>query len=228
MDPPNGFAHAFLKIEGSSDPLECWFNPTEYTVAKQSTWTATPVAGQALPPVQYGGGQPRTLSLELFFDDSDAPDGDVRGVVDALFTLVEVDEATGSSTEKNSGRPPMVEFGWGAASTFKAVVTSLSATYQLFRANGVPVRAKVNVDLMQTERAVASGAQRGRRSQNPTTRGIRGIRSTRLRDGDSLQSIAYREYGDATLWRVIAAGNGIDDPMRLRRGAELSVPRLPE
>jgi len=227
MDTPNGFARAYLKIEGG-DKLDCWFNPTEYTVKKSSTWTPNPVTGNDQPPVQYGGGQPRELSVELFFDDSDAADGDVRGVVDALFTLVDIDQSSPANANKNTGRPPMVEFGWGSAATFQAVCTFLSVTYTLFRANGVPVRAKANLTLMQAGPAVASGAQRGRRSQNPTTRGLRGVRSTVVRSGDSLHSIAFREYGDPTLWRVIAAGNGIDDPMRLRRGVELSIPLLPE
>ncbi|MDX6705728.1 MAG: hypothetical protein QOI48_1574, partial [Solirubrobacteraceae bacterium] len=47
-----------------------------------------------------------------------------------------------------------------------------------------------------------------------------------VRDGDSLASIAYQAYGDATQWRTIAQANGIDDPLRLRSGRTLSVPRL--
>ncbi len=46
----------------------------------------------------------------------------------------------------------------------------------------------------------------------------------RLVAGDSLELLAYREYGDPTAWRVIAQANGIDDPQRLRPGAELIVP----
>jgi nucleoid-associated protein YgaU len=40
-----------------------------------------------------------------------------------------------------------------------------------------------------------------------------------------LQSIAYQAYGDATRWRPIAEANGIDNPLRLRRGSELTIPR---
>jgi nucleoid-associated protein YgaU len=46
-----------------------------------------------------------------------------------------------------------------------------------------------------------------------------------VRDGDSLQSIAYAMYGDPTRWRSIAEANGIDDPLALRRGSTLSIPR---
>jgi nucleoid-associated protein YgaU len=45
-----------------------------------------------------------------------------------------------------------------------------------------------------------------------------------VRDGDSLQSIAFDAYGDPTRWRPIAEANGIDDPLALRSGAELTIP----
>ena len=47
-----------------------------------------------------------------------------------------------------------------------------------------------------------------------------------VRDGDSLQSIAYSMYGDPTRWRAIAEANGIDDPLALPRGRTLTVPRV--
>jgi nucleoid-associated protein YgaU len=47
-----------------------------------------------------------------------------------------------------------------------------------------------------------------------------------VRDGDSLPSIAYDAYGDATRWRSIAETNGIDNPFALRRGTQLTIPKL--
>ena len=39
-----------------------------------------------------------------------------------------------------------------------------------------------------------------------------------VKDGDTLPSISYRAYGDATRWRLIAEANGVDNPLHLRRG----------
>jgi nucleoid-associated protein YgaU len=47
-----------------------------------------------------------------------------------------------------------------------------------------------------------------------------------VRDGDTLPSIAYAAYGDATRWRVIAESNAVDNPFHLRRGAALTLPEL--
>ena len=60
--------------------------------------------------------------------------------------------------------------------------------------------------------------------QNPTSGGPLGNRAHVVSDGDSLASIAYREYDDAALWRGLADLNGIDDPMALRIGQRLIVP----
>jgi nucleoid-associated protein YgaU len=47
-----------------------------------------------------------------------------------------------------------------------------------------------------------------------------------VQDGDSLPSIAYMAYGDATRWRTIAEANHIDDPLHVRRGTPLTLPLL--
>jgi nucleoid-associated protein YgaU len=41
---------------------------------------------------------------------------------------------------------------------------------------------------------------------------------------DSLAAVAYREYGNAALWRGIAAFNEIDDPLRVAAGTRILVP----
>jgi nucleoid-associated protein YgaU len=222
---PNGYQQAFLEVEGDPPRIWCWFNPKEYSISKSNSWETKPVVGAALPSAQFTGGEPRTLGLDLIFDDSDDEDGDVRAVTDRLFKMMEIDRRFGSGNE-NSGRPPTVTFNWGDTVSFKAVCKQLRVQFTLFRANGVPIRCAANLQLTQTEKAAdkSSGAGREKRP-NPTTMGLAGVSSHVIREGDSLPSIAYAAYGDATQWRVIAQANGIDDPLRLPRGVALSIPR---
>jgi Contractile injection system tube protein/LysM domain len=219
MAIPDNLTKAYLKVEGGQQ-IDCWFNPSEYTISKSNKWTVKPVVGEGTPTAEFGGGDAQKLTLDLMFDDADRPDGDVRGITNQLFAAMAVDKAHASS--KNSGRPPTIEFGWGANTTFKAVCDSLKVQFLLFRPNGTPVRAKATISLIQAEPKVGKGPQ------NPTTRGIGGLRTHVVRDGDSIQSVAYSAYGDATLWRRIAEANGIDDPLSLPRGSVLSIPTLPE
>jgi nucleoid-associated protein YgaU len=196
--------------------------PQDFSISKQNTWKSEPVVGKDLPPeAQFGGGGPQKLTLELWLDKSEDENGDITKEVEQLFATMQVKDSLGSG--KNTARPPTVQFSWGMTHTFKAVVDSLTVQYTLFRPNGTPVRAQAKVSLTQVEKAVP-----GKKGQNPTTRGVPGLRSHVVRDGDSLQSIAYSAYGDATRWRAIADENGIDDPFSLSRGTMLSIPRIIE
>jgi nucleoid-associated protein YgaU len=221
---PQQFQKAYLQIE-KGEKIECWFNPKEYSLGRTNKWNVKPVPGAALPNAQFAGSDSHKLSIDLLFDDSDARDGDVSTICKKLLDMMEVDEKFGSG-EKNNARPPMVEFGWGSVLTFNAVCESLSIQYTLFKPNGVPIRALAKLSLTQVEKAVGTPAGGDARRQNPTTTGIRGVRSHVVRDGDSLPSLAYSAYGDATSWRVIAEANDIDNPLDLRRGTVLSIPRL--
>ena len=124
----------------------------------------------------------------------------------------------GQSSGKNKARPPKLTFGWGDFQ-FQGVAKSLTVQYQLFSADGEPIRADVKLALVQWD-------VKGPKGQNPTTRSSGALGTHVVRDGDSLPSIAYRVYGDPTQWRAIATANGIDDPLRLRSGRALSVPSL--
>jgi hypothetical protein len=226
-----GFQKAFLQIE-NGEKIEAWFNPKEYSLGRTNKWEVKPVMGAPLPNAQFGGSDPHKLNIELLFDDSDSHQGNVSTIAGKLLKMMEVDGQFGTAG-KNNSRPPMVEFGWGSVLTFKAVCDNLNIQYTLFKPDGTPIRAIAKLGLTQVEKATAkpSGGRAQRATAprtNPTTVSIAGIRSYMVRDGDSLQSIAYTSYGDATKWRVIADANGIDDPVHLRRGHLLTIPTLTE
>jgi len=213
MPLPQGFQRAKLEIDGG-EAIECLFNPQSYTVSKTNVWNFKPTTGVDLPDGEFGGGLPQRTVLSLLLDVSLlGPDQSVKDAADKLFKMMEAGGAGGGGSS-----PPKVTFRWGSVSLPKSVPVSLSIQYILFHPNGEPIRATVDLELAQAEKA-----QQG---QNPTTRAIGGMRVHRVRDGDSLASIAYSAYGEPTRWRVIAEANGIDDPLRLTRGSELTIPRL--
>ena len=47
----------------------------------------------------------------------------------------------------------------------------------------------------------------------------------RVQPGETLDRISARYYGDSTKWRLLAQANGIEDPLSVRPGSLLSVPR---
>jgi len=218
-DSTTGFQQAKLLIEGQ-DELTCWFNPSDYTVSKVNRWSDGRQLSEEFPQREFVGGDPRELSLTLLFDAADTDHDDVAEVTDQLFTMLEVQPEVESG--KKTARPPTVTFSWGQVSSFTAVATQLRVRYTLFDVDGTPLRAVADISLTQVEKVVGAG---GGARQNPTTSGIAGVRMHRIREGDSLQSIATSMYGDPTRWRAIAEANGIDDPLALPRGSVLTVPR---
>jgi hypothetical protein len=224
MPIPAGFQKAKLQIE-DGDLIEVYFNPQEYSISKTNQWTYEKVTGNSLPPAQFAGGNPRELTLSLLLDVSLLGDqASVKDVTDKLFKMMEV--PAGQSSGSAGAVPPFVTFQWGSIVPFKAVCTSLTVAYKLFRPNGLPVRADVKMTLKQAETASTASSNGANRGTNPTTRANAGHGVHMVKDGDSLPSIAYRTYGDATLWRAIADANAIENPMHLRRGTPLSLPRL--
>jgi nucleoid-associated protein YgaU len=222
--------HAFLELrdppvdQGSMQPgprrgrIEFQFNPRELSLTKTAKWSRQAQKGAKKSDVpQFTGAEPSKLSLEMFLDASDTQDDRVVRTVEQLFACcVPTDE----SHQKKKGSPPWVVFHWGALTGFTAYVSSVSVKYTLFTPGGVPIRGTATVNIEEI-----AGEQQG---QNPTSGGLAARRVHTVVSGDTLPAIAWREYGDPTLWRPIAERNGIDDPMRLPAGTTLLVPAAEE
>jgi Contractile injection system tube protein/LysM domain len=197
------------------------FNPSQLALSRRAQWKRTPTAAvrDGVIP-EFMGPEPREMTVEVFLDRSDDPDSnDVRKNVEALFACCEV---TTASIAANQPSTPWVIFQWGAFSTarFTAYVSAVDASYTLFGTTGVPIRATCQVHLNEIPSKTAG--------QNPTSGALTARRVHRVVAGDSLQFLAWREYGDATAWRVIAETNGIDNPAQLHPGTELMLPAAEE
>ena len=218
MDQSSLARAAIINLDKSgSSPIQCLFNPQEYTFSKQNSWTMGGAGGNDLPIIEFSGGQPATLQMELFFDTY-ATKTDVRtAYTDGLWELMLVDEQLKDPKTQRS-RPPMVRFQWGRSWTFDAVITSLSQRFTLFLSDGTPVRATVNVSFQQIKDT------RQLRPQNPTSGGISSDRVWQVSDGDTLAWIAYKSYGNPNAWRRIAEANNLHQVRRLIPGTTLVIP----
>ncbi|BCW71121.1 peptidase M23 [Arthrobacter sp. NicSoilB8] len=223
-------SHAYLELfepskDGSLDKagpllgrIDFQFNPKELTLGKAASWTRHTAKGnkKAGPP-QYNGPMPSKLSLEMFFDASAKQDDAVVKRVEKLFSCC---TPTPASLKQNKGSPPWVLFRWGQLTGSLSYIASVQVKYTLFTAAGVPVRATCTVALEE----IAGDPPK----QNPTSGGLVPRRVHVLIEGETLAGIAYNEYGNASLWRAVAAANRIDDPMRLRSGTSVLLPAVNE
>ena len=199
------------------EKIEFQFNPKDLTITKGVKWNQKDQksAGSA-PPTSYTSPEAQKMTLEMFFDATRVPGGNVVARVDALFATLVPTPASKSKTPS----PPFVKFFWGPLTGFLGYVKTVAAKYTLFGKDGRPLRAVCTVSLEELPSEQPK--------QNPTSGGLQPRRVFTVREGDSLALIAYREYGQASLWRPLAQVNGIDDPMRLRPGRTLFLPTTME
>jgi nucleoid-associated protein YgaU len=214
FDPKPGSGGGKDALGAPRGAVEFQFNPKELSLSKSAKWERQAARnGSSAGPVQFTGAEPSKLSLEMFFDATDTHDGTV---VAAVETLLSCCVPTAETRDQKKALPPLVVFSWGSLTGFPAFVSQVSAKYTLFSSDGTPLRATCSISLEEV-----AGEVKG---QNPTSGALAVRRHHTVVAGDSLASLAYAEYGDPTMWRALAAYNGVDDPLRLPPGSDLLVP----
>jgi hypothetical protein len=192
------------------------FNPAEFEIGRSLNWTENTAMGSDTPRLAYGGGKSDDLTITLLFDTTSKKGKDVRDEYKNLVDMAKVDKTKKDATTGLS-EPPKCRFQWGKFLAFNAVITSLKQKFTLFTSTGTPLRAEVTVTLKQVgEKA---------KPQNPTSRS-QARRVWVVQEGDRLDWIAHKEYGDATHWRHIAETNHLDTPNDLQPGQVLILTPL--
>jgi hypothetical protein len=213
-------AYLTFENEPKTKRIKCLFNPETIAITAGNSWTGDPASGQPAPTLVFGGQQSGTMTFSLVFDTTD--DGDpVTKYTSKLLKKMEIDpDLPGSNEDDNNGRPPYVEFHWGKLKSFKAMIEKADITFDFFSSEGEPLRARVTLSLKQFE---PDGAFL---RQNPTSGTPRPHRMHRIQRGETLDRISARYYGDSTRWRLLAAANSIEDPLAIRPGSLITIPRL--
>ncbi len=202
------------------DYIDCKFNPSELTLSKNSSWNGTPVTERNVETWAFGGGRGATLKMKLFFDTTDTG-SDVHEYSDFLFGLMELDPGTVGTDKKVPAESYRCRFQWGKYQFFEAVVyPSVSVTYSMFLPDGTPVRAEADVTFQQVR------DEKIYKKQNPTSTS-EARKSRTVLEGETLDWIAYQEYGDPAQWRHIARDNDLSNPMELKAGQILKITPVP-
>jgi len=200
-----------------SKPIECMFNPTEYTLTQATnvTWTAVP--NKPGGTAEYGGTKPLRLGVKLFFDEFDAAKGNITPKITRLLSWTLPMEQTRKDKKPTS---PLIAFVWGNSqlANFCGYLTNVDITYKLFSKDGTPLRADVTIAL--------EGATPDFGGTNPTSHATDTTRTHTVIEGQSIQAVAYDKLGKPAYWRAIADLNGIDDPFRVVPGTVLLIPSL--
>lgn len=205
----------------TGEKVAVMFNPEEYTLQRENNFAQIAVPGLSAPIIQFVHGNQQTLEMELFLDTYEAHQSggrrlnqagdDVRKLAGKVTDLMNIIPATHA--------PPVLLFTW-ASLTFTCVLSRATQRFIMFKPDGTPVRARLNVTFSQYSNAELEAKEIKRETADYTKIHV-------VRQGETLASIAQAVYGNPQLWRPIALRNGVDDPRALTPGMQLVVPQLP-
>lgn len=210
--------HAKLREAKGAKSLEFKFNPSEYSVSKGARWKLPErnMKDKQGGKPEFLGSDPQTISMQIFFDDWEAAFGNVTKDVDQLFEWC-------SPKQEEKPQPAELLFTWGSNTQLvdqKFYLEKVSVKYTMFSRTGNPLRATADITLKEIPNPAAG--------TNPTSGSIHARKTHVVSDGDTLQSIAYSEYGNPGFWRGLAMFNEIDDPLRLPTGTRILLPSSDE
>ena len=226
-------AKLVIEKEVGSKTIDVLFNPSEYQLSDGASYSEKRVPGLDGPVIQYISGEATELTVSLFLDTyvpaSTSALSAVAGMAGSLLGMggstssTDVSKITREIAETTSivgslHRPPKVTFKWGSLN-FEGIITKVNHTYTMFTESGMPVRAKVNL----TFKSIISPKDKKRKSpfESPDRTKYRTIR-----DGTNLWDMAYAEYGDPGMWKMIAKENGILNPLDIRPGQVVKLPAI--
>ena len=191
--------------------IEVLYFPPEYSIEKSNTFAEISIPGLEAPYLQYVKGNAGSITLEAFYDTYEEGT-DVREFTKQLSSLMNIDPELHA--------PPTLLFVWGMSSQepFTCVLERVTTRFTMFNSDGIPVRARLSITLKEFKTGL-NERERNERSSDRTKMYV-------TKQGDSLWSIAYREYGDPALWRHIADANKIHNPRSLETGVELIIPSV--
>ncbi|MEO8286264.1 MAG: hypothetical protein ABI670_07480 [Chloroflexota bacterium] len=239
---------AFL-IEETGERIGCLLNPDHLVLrrsagvqARRSAGGMLTGAGLADDPLLYTGGGTTELDLLLLFDvtlvGSSIETSDVRSLTGPLWNLAENASISGR-TGGNTG-PRIVRFVWGKSWNIPGVLTSVAERLEQFTAEGVPQRSWLRLRLLRVNEPLpqqpsASALPGGAESVQGILENVSPDENQLLahevtgdgEQGERLDELAARYFGDSSLWRLLAAFNNIADPMDLPPGTVLRIPPLP-
>ena len=206
---------AYSDIKFKPPPVIRWqalLNPTELSFSRKNRYQATQSAGTSAPQQSFSGGEPDQVQLDLLLDGTGVV-GDPGGIGQVLDALLELTRFQGDTHQ-----PYYVHAHWGRFSS-RGILTQADVTYKLFDRGGQPLRATVKLTLKEALSPEEVAANDGASSPDL-------YQTWLVKDGESLDAIAARVYGDPAFWRPLAAANRLANPRALVTGQLLVLPPL--
>ena len=208
---------AFTKLDYSAK-ADCgdfivMFNPNTYKQKYEVEYQAAQGQGTTGSAQKFGKIKPQEYSFEFIIDGTGVSADKVE-VADEIEHFLVV-------TGKNNGeihRPHYLKISWGSLLS-KCVLKSADVSYNLFKPDGKPLRAKINATFAENIDDTLRVAEEGNNSPDLTHVRI-------VKQGDSLPLMSHRIYGDSRYYLDVARVNNIANFRQLEVGQSIVFPPL--
>ncbi|MCO6490979.1 MAG: hypothetical protein J5I98_21355 [Phaeodactylibacter sp.] len=176
-------------------PFVAMFNPEQWASSEQFVYNDEQEEGTPEGVQRFNHIRSPELSFEILIDGTGAS-GEKKEVTAELESL---NRTVGFNGQEH--RPNKLIIVWGTF-IFQGVVESVDITYTLFRPNGTPLRAKVQLKFRRDTDSVTRVLDADLRSADLTH-----VRT--LREGERLDQLCHAIYESPRFLLEVAAANGL-------------------
>ncbi|MBD2681287.1 MULTISPECIES: hypothetical protein [Nostoc] len=145
-------------VDDSTNTIEFMFNPKEIHFSRDNNWEYQ-IGNRGtslLPKVYFAGLKPFTFELHnLIFDTYETKNSSHQGKKPLTYYIDLLKKCVTPVSNANE-RPPVYYLQW-QEKYFHCVVTRLSYTFTMFHSDGTPLRALVDLDLLEVDPSDSPG-----------------------------------------------------------------------
>jgi hypothetical protein len=200
------------KYDGSpADTFEVMFNPNAYSLKYEIEYHEEQGKGSSGSPMKYGKIKPREFTFEFIIDGTGAS-AEKADVSEEVEHFLEV----AGKHDGDIHRPKYLWLKWGTLSS-KCVLKSADISFNLFKPDGTPLRAKIAASFSENIEDTLRVAKE--RNSSPDLTHIRVVEN-----GNSLPQMVYKEYRDHLYYLSVARANGLKNFRRLKPGTSIILP----
>lgn len=216
-------------VPGIGIPYQPAYNPTSFSVSHSLGYDDGKEVSASNLPKKFLGLNPRTLTMELFFDGTGASPSSTDLVAKATSALglpaintVDIQVRAflnlAYKIQPKTHEASFVMVIWGTF-IMTGVVSSANVNYTMFAPNGRPLRAKVSLTINETISKKLLSKVLGLLSPDLS-------KSRIVKEGDTLPLLCFEEYNDSSLYPQVAAVNNLKNYRKLKQGMELLFPPI--
>ena len=190
-------------------------NPETYRQTHTTQYTKNDSTDAAGVTTKFYTLDPQKLSFEFYLDATGVAQPAIASVADEIASFKTVAYSYNGTIHS----PNYLEIVWGSGAQFYCRLTSLDIDYLLFRSDGTPLRAKLNVAFEQY--LSPNQIEQSANKSSPDLTHARVVVA-----GDTLPAMCDKIYGDSKYYLGVAARNGLSHFRKLTPGHTLYFPPL--